>query len=84
MFVPGGTIASIASSTSSDRTTSTAGSWLVSCSIVRGPMIDEVTPGCAIVNAIANCGRLTPAYSATPARASAASSLRWLIGSDRS
>jgi len=45
MNVPGSTTSSIASSTSSSRRRSAADSRSSSCSIVRGPMIAEVTAG---------------------------------------
>src|SRR5437764_809516 len=43
MLVPGGTIASMRSRSSSDNTRSPAPSWDSSCSIVRGPMIAALT-----------------------------------------
>jgi hypothetical protein len=63
---------------------SAAGSWDSSCSMVRGPMIAAVTAGWLITNAIAISISDMPASSASWARASAASSLRWLAGSERS
>ena len=44
-LVPGGTISSIASSRSSSSTTSAAPQLASSCSMVRGPMIADVTAG---------------------------------------
>src|SRR5665811_1927778 len=54
------------------------------CSIVRGPMIGAVTAGCWRTKASARWTREIPASSARTAKASAASSLRWLSGLDRS
>lgn len=56
-LVPGGTIASIRSSVSSESCASAAARRSSSCSIVRGPMSADVTPGCAITitNASARC-----------------------------
>jgi hypothetical protein len=84
MFVPGGTISSIRSSTSSLSWTSAAPSWLSRWSIVRGPMIAAVTAGWRSTNAIARWINDIPVSSASRASASAASSLRWFSGSERS
>src|SRR5215469_16176725 len=65
MSVPGGTISSIRSRTSSERTTSTPASRSSSCSIVRAPSSALVTPGCEIANAIARWGIDSPAASAS-------------------
>src|SRR3954469_11902053 len=75
-FVPGGTISSMRSRTSSERVTSAPGSCDSRCSIVRGPMIAAVTAGWRITKASAISIRVMPASSARAARASAASSLR--------
>ena len=64
--VPGATILSIASRVAASRRTSTPANASSSCSIVRGPMIAEVTAGCSSTKACAMCVRLTPACSATP------------------
>ena len=63
---------------------SSAPSWDSSCSIVRGPMIAAVTAGWLITNASAIWISVMPASSASLPSASAASSLRWLAGSERS
>ena len=81
---PGGTMESIASRTSSLRSTSVTVSCDSRWSIVRGPMIAEVIAGWRRTNAMASSMRLTRAWSARLVRASAASSLRWLSGRDRS
>jgi hypothetical protein len=52
--------------------------------MVRGPMMTAVTAGWLSENAMASSISDRPASSASWARASAASSLRWLAGSDRS
>ena len=82
--MPGGTISSIRSSTSSESVTSAAESCDSRCSIVRGPMIAAVTAGWRITKAIAISMSVMPASSATRASASAASSLRWFSGFDMS
>src|SRR3954452_15037122 len=61
--------------------TAAAGSWLSSCSIVRGPMIAEVTAGWLTTKAIASSMSGTPASPATAASCSTASSLRWFSAS---
>src|SRR4051794_38836994 len=52
--------------------------------MVRGPMMAEVTPGCRRTKAMATSIRLIPASSASVASWSAASSLRWFSGRNRS
>ena len=52
--------------------------------MVRGPMIAEVTAGWLITHASATWASGNPASCAATASASAASSLRWLPGSDMS
>ena len=47
---------------------------------MRGPTIADVTPGWLMTNAIAISMRLIPASSASSARSSTMSSLRWLAG----
>src|SRR6202035_663245 len=83
-FTPGGAISSIRSSTSALNVLSAAGSWLSSCSIVRGPMIAAVTAGWLMTNASAISIREIPTSSASSPSAWAASSLRWLAGRDMS
>ena len=61
-----------------------APSWLSRCSSVRGPMIAAVTAGWLRTKARAMWISEIPASSASCARASAASSFRWLAGSERS
>src|SRR5204863_5966068 len=53
------------SRTAAARATSAAGSWLSSCSIVRGPMIADVTAGWLTTKAMASSISGTPASSAT-------------------
>ena len=60
------------------------GSWLSSCSMVRGPMIGAVMAGWLSTNAIASWMSVIPASSASWASCSTASSLRWLAGWERS
>ena len=64
---PGGTISSIRSSTSAPRRSSSAGSCDSRCSIVRGPMMGHVTPGCASTNPSASSISDSPASSASAA-----------------
>ena len=61
---PGNMISSMRSRTSGVRTTSAAPSWLSRCSMVRGPMIAEVTAGWLTTNAIARWTSEIPASSA--------------------
>ena len=63
---------------------SSAGSWLSSCSIVRGPMIAAVTAGWSVTNASAISISEMPASSASSPSACAASSFAWLPGIDMS
>ena len=58
--------------------------WLSSCSIVRGPMIAEVTAGWRMREGDREVDQAHPASSASTASASATSSLRWFSGSDMS
>ncbi|GAA3092057.1 hypothetical protein GCM10020001_004130 [Nonomuraea salmonea] len=71
-----GTISSMRSSRSSPRVTEAPARRSSSCSMVRGPMIAELTPGWAIANAIARCVSGSPASSASGMSRSTASSLR--------
>src|SRR5690606_33368464 len=75
-LVPGGTISSMRSSVASSSTTSPASRSPSSCSIVRGPMIAEVTAGWASTNPSARWGRLSPASPASCSSAGMRSSLR--------
>src|ERR1041385_2348226 len=81
---PGGTIWSIASSVSASSLASAPASTSSRWSIVLGPMMAEVTAGWASTNAFAMWVSDRPALSATAARFSTASSLRWFSGSDTS
>ena len=49
----GGTISSMRSSTSADSSIPSVARWLSTCSMVRGPMIAEVTEGWRVTNATA-------------------------------
>jgi len=64
-FTPGRTISSMRSSVAASGTTSAAGSRLSRCSIVRGPMIADVTPGWSTTKAMASSIIDSPASSAT-------------------
>jgi hypothetical protein len=72
------------SSTAASSDAPAAGSWLSSCSIVRGPMIAELTAGWLTTKAMASSMSVTPASPATAASSSTASSLRWFSASDMS
>ena len=69
------------SSRSGDNRCSSAPSTPSRCSIVRGPMIVEVTPGCSSVHARARWGSDMPASPASFSSSSTRSSLRALPGS---
>ena len=64
-----------------DRRCSSAPSTPSRCSIVRGPMIVDVTAGCSSVQARARWGSDMPASPASFSSSSTRSSLRWLAGS---
>jgi hypothetical protein len=81
---PGGTIVSIWSSTLSGRWTPAAVSWDSRCSMVRGPMMAAVIAGWRSTNPMTSSISVRPALLASAASCPAASSLRWLSGSDRS
>src|SRR5207248_2515337 len=70
IVVPGGTSSSILSSTSLLNRTSAPASTSVSWSIVRDPMIADVTAGCSSTNACAMWVSDTPASAASLSKSS--------------
>ena len=71
----GGTMASMRSSTSGLSRSSRAGSWDSRCSMVRGPMMGDVTAGCSSTKPSASSMRLRPASSASAISCPTASTL---------
>ncbi len=76
MSDPGGAIWSIRSSTSSSSTVPAPASRLSSWARVRGPMMAEVTAGCATVKAVARWGRDIPVSPASATSCSTTSRVR--------
>src|SRR6185312_1526231 len=82
--VPGGTNSSMRAASSSVRWTSRAPRLSSSCSIIRGPMMTEVTAGLRSAQALAKRARETPFRAASGRSSSTMSSRRSNLGFPRS